>query len=101
MSADFTKAGKDRGDIEAELKNMIISTKVNFSAYLANIEDLTKQELESDLIEYTNQLSVYIIPMVKRAEATGDSKIIKMAQELRELHEELMNKIKERIKALP
>ncbi|WP_297890046.1 hypothetical protein [Sulfurihydrogenibium sp.] len=101
MGADFTKAGKDRGDIEAELKNMIISAKVNISAYLTNIEDLTKEELESDLTEYTNQLSRYIIPIVKRAESTGDVKLIKMAHELRELHENLMNQIKERIKALP
>jgi hypothetical protein len=101
MSADFTKAGKDRGDIEAELKNMIISAKVNYTAYLANIDDLSKEELESDLLEYTNQLSRYIIPIIKRAESTGEQKLIKMAHELRELHENLMNQIKGKIKALP
>ena len=101
MSVDFTKAGKDRGDIEAELKNMIISAKVNYNAYITNIDDLSKEELESDLLEYTNQLSRYIIPVVKRAESTQDPKIIKMAHELRDLYEELMNAIKKKLEASP
>lgn len=64
--ADFTKAGTDRGDLEKELNHILISTKITYHSYLANIDDLTKEELEFDLREYQRQLATSILPLVKK-----------------------------------
>ncbi|MEZ0323325.1 MAG: hypothetical protein ABWJ98_03310 [Hydrogenothermaceae bacterium] len=98
--ADFTKAGTDRGDLEKEINHILISTKITYHSYIVNLGDLTKEELESDLMEYQRQLVANILPVVKKAEATKIPKIIDMAYEIRHLMEDLISKIEERIKQL-
>lgn len=96
--ADFTKAGTDRGDLEKEINHILISTKITHHSYLVNLDDLTKEELEFDLMEYQRQLATSILPLVKKAEATKTPKIIDMAYEIKHLMEDLISKIEEKLK---
>lgn len=95
---DFTKAGLDKGDIEKELKNTLLSAKMIYKTYLANIDDYVQEELSADLIEYTYQLEHIILPLVKRAEATKITKLIDMAYEIRYTYEKLIEAIRLNLK---
>ncbi|MEJ7621954.1 MAG: hypothetical protein WKI49_05545 [Aquificaceae bacterium] len=95
---DFTKAGLDRGDLQKELEHVLISAKMLYRTYLAGIEDLTEEELSYDLIEYKDQLERVIIPLVKRAEAEGDVKLVDMAYEIRYTYEKLLELIQQKLK---
>ncbi|MEJ7554028.1 MAG: hypothetical protein WKI48_04710 [Aquificaceae bacterium] len=95
---DFTKAGLDRGDLQKELEHVLISAKMLYRTYLAGIEDLTEEELSYDLIEYKDQLERKIIPLVKRAEAEGDVKLVDMAYEIRYTYEKLLELIQQKLK---
>ncbi|MFN3976637.1 MAG: hypothetical protein ACK4LT_06205 [Aquificaceae bacterium] len=94
---DFTKAGLDKGDLEKELEHMLLSAKIIYKSYLATIEDLTAQELSYDLEEYKDQLKKTIMPLVGRAEATKNKKLINMAYEIRYLYEKLIESIEKRL----
>ncbi len=96
--ADFTKAGRDRGDLHKELEHTLISAKMLYRTYSASIEDLTEEELKYDLVEYTDQLERTIMPLVKRAEGTKDKKLVDMAYELRYTYERLIELIHQRLK---
>ncbi len=95
---DFTKAGLDRGDLQKELEHVLISAKMLYRTYLAGIEDLTEEELSYDLIEYKDQLERKIIPLVKRAEAEGNIKLVDMAYEIRYTYEKLLELIQQKLK---
>ncbi len=95
---DFTKAGLDRGDLQKELEHVLISAKMLYRTYLAGIENLTEEELSYDLIEYKDQLERVIIPLVKRAEAEGDVKLVDMAYEIRYTYEKLLELIQQKLK---
>ncbi|QID33590.1 hypothetical protein [Pampinifervens florentissimum] len=95
---DFTKAGLDKGDLQKELEHVLISAKMLYRTYLAGIEDLTEEELSYDLIEYKDQLERVIIPLVKRAEAEGDVKLVDMAYEIRYTYEKLLELIQQKLK---
>lgn len=95
---DFTKAGLDKGDLQKELEHVLISAKMLYRTYLAGIEDLTEEELSYDLIEYKDQLERVIIPLVKRAEAEGDVKLVDMAYEIRYTYEKLLETIQQKLK---
>ncbi|MFN4320227.1 MAG: hypothetical protein ACK4FY_07170 [Aquificaceae bacterium] len=94
---DFTKAGLDKGDLEKELEHMLLSAKIIYKSYLATIEDLTAQELSYDLEEYKDQLKKTIMPLVGRAEATKNKKLINMAYEIRYLYEKLIESIEKKL----
>lgn len=96
--ADFTKAGTDRGNLEKETNHILISTKITHHSYLVNIQNLTKEELEFDLREYQRQLATQILPLVKKAEGSKSPKIVDMAYEIKQLIEDLVSKIEERIR---
>ncbi|RMH03984.1 MAG: hypothetical protein D6699_04500 [Aquificota bacterium] len=94
---DFTKAGKDRGDIEKELEHTLISAKNLFRTYTLTIEDYTEEELSADLLEYKNQLERFIMPLVKKAEETKETKLVNMAYDIRYLYERLIKTIQEEL----
>jgi len=94
---DFTKAGLDKGDLEKELEHVFVSAKILYKSYLATIEDLTAEELGYDLGECKDQLKKTIMPLVGRAEATKNKKLINMAYEIRYLYEKLIESIEERL----
>lgn len=97
--ADFTKAGQDRGDLEKELEHILISVKMLLRTYSAGIEDLTQEELSYDLLEYRDQMSRFILPLVKKAEETKSKKLINLAYEIRYTQEKLIALIEERLTA--
>ncbi len=98
--ADFTKAGSDRGDFEKQLKHLLISANLTYHSYIAVIEDLSKEELEGDLKEYLDQFTLEIIPVVKKAEETGEQKLIDRAYEIRKVYENLIKAIREQLNKL-
>jgi len=97
---DFTKAGLDKGDLEKELEHTLISAKMLYRTYLACIDDYTQEELKGDLEEYSYQLERVIMPLVKRAERTKETKLINMAYDIRYTYEKLIESIQDRLKAL-
>ncbi|MCS7171702.1 MAG: hypothetical protein NZ851_05240 [Aquificaceae bacterium] len=97
--ADFTKAGLDKGDLKKELENTLISTRMLYRTYSATIEDLTREELLHDLEEYRHQMERSIIPLVERAEATKDARLVDLAYEIRYTHERLLELIRQRLSA--
>ena len=96
--ADFTKAGSDKGDIEKQLKHLLISANLTYHSYIAVIEDLTKEELEGDLREYVEQYTLEILPMVKKVEAGENQNLIERANQIKQIYEKLIKTIKEKIK---
>ena len=98
--ADFRKAGTDRGDIEAELRNLLISAKIKREEYLSMIEELEKDELEYDLAEYKDYYGKEIEPILKRAEMEMDDYILKMAQELKYIYMSIIKEIESKLKSL-
>lgn len=95
--ADFTKAGLDKGDIYKELEHTLVSAKMIYRTYSISVEDLTEEELKADLEEYTDQLNRVILPLVKRAEETKDSKLVNLAYELRYTYEKLLELIQQKL----
>ncbi|MGC8852505.1 MAG: hypothetical protein ACP5P0_02750 [Hydrogenobacter sp.] len=91
---DFTKAGLDKGDIEQELLHTLTSAKMLYKTYMISIDDYTSDELSADIREYQYQLENVVMPLVKRAEATKNSKLIDMAYEIRYIYEKLISAIK-------
>ncbi|MDW8095523.1 MAG: hypothetical protein RMI51_01845 [Aquificaceae bacterium] len=95
--ADFTKAGLDRGDLEKELENTLISARMLYRTYMVTIEELSKEELAHDLQEYTDQLNRFIMPLLKRAQATGDRKLVDMAYQIIQSYEGITEAIRKRL----
>ncbi|MEJ5339240.1 MAG: hypothetical protein ACK42C_02025 [Aquificaceae bacterium] len=95
--ADLTKAGLDRGDLQKELEHTLLSAKMLYRTYSVSIDDLTEEEMKADFEEYSDQLSRVVIPLVKRAEASRDSKLVSMAYELRYTYEKLLELIQQRL----
>ncbi|RMA97522.1 hypothetical protein [Hydrogenothermus marinus] len=95
--ADFTKAGSDRGDFEKQLKHHLISANYTYHAYMANIDDLTEEELKADLEEYLDQISMEIIPLIKMAESLEEEKFIEKALKIKEIYNNLVDEIKARL----
>ncbi|SHK30978.1 hypothetical protein [Thermocrinis minervae] len=93
----FTQAGKDKGDLEKELENLIVSIKTTIRMYSASIEDLTEEELRCDLEEYQRQYKEQVKPIVDRAFLTRNEKLMKMAKEYENLHLKLIELIKQRL----
>ena len=96
--ADFTKAGSDKGDIEKQLKHLLISANLTYHSYMAVIEELSKEELEGDLREYVEQYTLEILPMVKRVQSEEEERLIEKANQIKNVYEKLIKAIKEQLK---
>ncbi|GEM_PF-3063001 len=94
---DINKAGLDRGDIGAELRNLLISARLRKEEYMHIIDDLDKDELMHDLIEYRTILEMQVMPLLERAQAIGVRSLIDTAREIKAIYDEIINKIQERI----
>jgi hypothetical protein len=95
--ADFTKAGLDKGDLQKELEHTLISARMLYRTYSVSVEELTEEELRADLTEYSDQLERIIKPLVKRAEATKNAKLVDMAYEIRYTYEKILELIQQRL----
>jgi len=97
--ADFRKAGLDRGDIRAELKNYLLSIRIRREEYLNIIDELEPDELEFDLREYEEYFEREVRPLCEKAHSIGVKSLIDLAEEVREVYEDLINTIKSRLKS--
>jgi len=95
--ADFRKAGTDRGDISKEAKHLLISARIRKEEYLNIIDELDKEELEFDLIEYRTVYEREILPLWEKATSIGVESLVRTAEELRSIYEEIISLIEERI----
>ncbi|MDQ7038322.1 MAG: hypothetical protein Q9N26_03870 [Aquificota bacterium] len=94
---DINKAGSDRGDISAELRNLLISARIRREEYLHLIDELDADELRHDLLEYRTILERQVIPLLERAQAIGVKSLIDTAQEIKAIYDEIIDRIQERI----
>ncbi|WP_448587799.1 hypothetical protein [Thermocrinis sp.] len=94
---DFTKAGLDRGDLEKELENMLVSINVIYRSYILTIEEYTKEELMGDLDEYAFQFERIALPLLEKAKDTRIPKLIETAKKIEKTYIELLDAIKERL----
>ncbi len=95
--ADIRKAGTDRGDISKEAKHLLISARIRREEYLNIIDELEKEELEYDLIEYKTLYEKEVLPLWERARSVGVESLVKTANEIRSIYEEIISVIEERI----
>lgn len=100
MGADFRNAGKDRGNLEMELKNLLTSARLRKIEYEAIIEDMELEELKYDLFEYKQLLEVQVKPYLERAYGEGKEELIGMAEEIKGIYEEIIDMITSRINEL-
>jgi len=100
MPADPRNAGKDKGNLEMELKNLLVSARLRKMEYEAIIEDLQEDELKYDLFEYKEYLETQIMPYVERAYKNGNKELIGMAEEIKGIFEEIIDMITNRIENL-
>jgi hypothetical protein len=95
--ADFRKAGLDRGDIGAELKNLLISIKVRKEEYLNIIDELEPEELEYDLLEYRETFNREVKPLYEQAHSIGVKSLVNLAEEVKRTYDELIEAIERKL----
>ncbi len=95
---DFRKAGLDRGDIRAELKNFLLSIRIRREEYINIIDELEKDELEYDLKEYQEYYEKQVKPLYDEAMSVGVESLIKLAQEVKDVYDEIIGMIEKRLK---
>ena len=95
--ADFRKAGLDRGDIRAELKNFLLSIRIRREEYRNIIDELEPDELEFDLREYEEYFEREIKPLHEKAHSIGVKSLIDLAEEVKSVYEDLLGMIREKL----
>ncbi len=96
--ADFTKAGMDRGDIEAELKNLITSANITIKSYLISIDDLTPEEISYDYEAYLYEYKTKVKPKVTQALEYEEENIKQLAYQYEKIYLEFLRTLEEIIK---
>jgi len=97
MPADPRNAGKDKGNLQMELQNLLTSARIRKMEYEAIVEELEEEELKYDLFEYKDYLENYVMPYVERAYKDGRKELISMAEEVKSIFEEIIDMIKAKI----
>ena len=94
---DFRKAGLDRGDIRAELKNFLLSIRIRREEYMNIIDELERDELEYDLKEYREYYEKQVKPLYDQAMAVGVESLVKLAEEVKGVYEDIVSMIERRL----
>ena len=100
MGADPRNAGKDRGNLQMELRNLLTSARFRKMEYEAILEDMELDELKYDLMEYKQLLEIQVMPYVEKAYNEGNQELIGMAEEIKGIYEEIIDMITNRINEL-
>ncbi|WP_461831930.1 hypothetical protein [Aquifex sp.] len=100
MPADPRNAGKDKGNLEMELKNLLTSARIRKMEYEAIIEELEEDELKYDLFEYKEYYETDVKPYIDKAYKNGSENLIAMAEEIKGIFEEIIDMITARIEEL-
>ena len=95
--ADFRKAGLDRGDIRAELKNFLLSIRIRKEEYMNIIDELEPDELEYDLREYREYFEKQVKPLYEQAHAVGVKSLIELAEEVKGVYDEIIELIEKKL----
>ncbi len=95
--ADFRKAGLDRGDIRAELKNFLLSIRIRKEEYMNIIDELEPEELEYDLREYKEYFEKQVKPLYEQAHAVGVKSLIDLAEEVKGVYDEIIELIEKKL----
>ncbi|EDP74898.1 hypothetical protein [Hydrogenivirga sp. 128-5-R1-1] len=95
--ADFRKAGLDRGDIRAELKNFLLSIRIRREEYMNIIDELEPDELEYDLREYREYFEKQVKPLYEQAHAVGVKSLIELAEEVKGVYDEIIELIEKKL----
>lgn len=98
--ADPRNAGKDKGNLQMELTNLLTSARFRKMEYEAILEDMELDELKYDLLEYKQLLEVQVMPYVEKAYSEGRKELIGMAEEIKGIYEEIIDMISNRINEL-
>ena len=96
--ADFRNAGIDRGNIEQEIKHLLISASIRREEYLNIIDELEPEELKSDLIEYKKIIEDEIGPLLAKIEKENPVKVKEMALRAKSAYEDIIAMIEERLR---
>ncbi len=94
---DFRKAGTDRGDIRAELKNFLLAIRIRKEEYLNIIDELEPDELEYDLREYREYFEKQVKPLYEQAHAVGVRSLIELAEEVKGVYDEIIELIEKKL----
>ncbi len=94
---DFRKAGIDRGDIKAELKNFLLAIRIRKEEYLNIIDELEPDELEYDLREYREYFEKQVKPLYEQAHAVGVRSLIELAEEVKGVYDEIIELIEKKL----
>ncbi len=94
---DFRKAGLDRGDIRAELKNFLIAIKIRREEYLNLIDELEPDELEYDLREYKEYYEKQVKPVYEQALSIGVESLVRLAEEVKSVYDEIIGMIESKL----
>ncbi len=94
---DFRKAGIDRGDIRAELKNFLLAIRIRKEEYLNIIDELEPDELEYDLREYREYFEKQVKPLYEQAHAVGVRSLIELAEEVKGVYDEIIELIEKKL----
>jgi len=95
--SDFRKAGLDRGDIRAELRNFLLSIRIRKEEYLNMIDELEPDELEFDLQEYREYFEKQVKPLYEQAHAVGVRSLIELAEEVKGVYDEIIELIEKKL----
>ncbi|WP_457599868.1 hypothetical protein [Hydrogenivirga sp.] len=95
--SDFRKAGLDRGDIRAELKNFLLAIRIRREEYLNIIDELERDELEFDLQEYREYFEKQVRPVYEQAMSLGVRNLVELAQEVKGVYDELIKTIEKKL----
>jgi len=95
--ADFRNAGTDRGDLSKEAKHLLISARIRREEYLNIIDELDRDELEYDLIEYKTLLEKEVLPVYQKARSIGVRSLVETAEELKSIYEEIISIIETKL----
>ena len=94
---DFRKAGLDRGDIRAELKNFLISIRIRREEYMNIIDELEPDELEFDLREYKEYFEKQVKPLYDQAMSVGVGSLVDLAKEVKGVYDEIIDAIEKKL----
>lgn len=94
---DIRKAGTDRGDLRAELKNYLTAIRIRREEYMSIIDDLEPDELEYDLMEYREFFEREVKPLCDKAMHIGVGYLVDLARQITETYEEIFREIEKRL----
>ncbi|WP_459893066.1 hypothetical protein [Hydrogenobaculum acidophilum] len=90
-------AGKDKGNLEKELENILISVKVLYKGYMVDIDSMDKDDIMYDYEEHKHTYENVIRPFLSKKEILADKKLCEKANSISELYEKFLDTLEKRL----